>query len=56
MHVQLTTCFLVKQNLNVYQMDHGVQMNPDVVSSTNFCVAEHRLHTMSASEILNGYE
>ena len=36
MHVQGAIGFLVKQNLNVYQMDHGVPMSRDVVSSTNF--------------------
>ena len=41
MHVQLAIDFLVKQNLNVYQMDHGVQMNPDVVSSTSFPILCH---------------
>ena len=36
MHVQRAIDFLVKQNLNVYQMDHGVTMSRDVVSSTDF--------------------
>ena len=55
MHVQWAMDFLVKQNLNVYQMDHGVPMSRDVVRSTSFpflC----RLHNISVSKLLNGYK